>query len=285
MKFDVIVGNPPYNDDGNNENGSGRSIWPKFLKKSLDFLKEDGYLSLIHPPKWRKVSSRNWKLITEHQVHYLEMHDAKDGQKTFKCNVSFDWYVLQKKRPYTYTIISDVERKLNKIKLYEKTWLPSFNLDLIDKLSAKGNEKSCQIINTDYYGTDKSWVSKDKTKEYKYPVILGYKDNKYRLCYTSIKKGQFGEPKVICNSGAYLHPLNDFEGKYGMNKNWFGISITSKKEGDEIVKALNTKEGKLFLKTLITDSHGGFDPFTFKKFKKDFWKYFVDENGNEIDEI
>jgi hypothetical protein len=55
MKFDIIIGNPPYQDDTNKmgENGrkqSSSKIWPKFCKKSInEFLKEDGDILFIIP--------------------------------------------------------------------------------------------------------------------------------------------------------------------------------------------------------------------------------------------
>jgi len=55
MKFDVIIGNPPYqNSDKKKKTGSsaganGLPLWVKFLKKSSSLLKEGGYMSLLVP--------------------------------------------------------------------------------------------------------------------------------------------------------------------------------------------------------------------------------------------
>lgn len=43
-KFDVILGNPPYQEDKSNN-----KLYPKFYKKSLDILNDDGYLCMITP--------------------------------------------------------------------------------------------------------------------------------------------------------------------------------------------------------------------------------------------
>lgn len=45
MKFDAIVGNPPYQDP------SGQNtLYPKFYAKAVELIKPDGYISMITPP-------------------------------------------------------------------------------------------------------------------------------------------------------------------------------------------------------------------------------------------
>jgi 16S rRNA G1207 methylase RsmC len=39
-KFDIIMGNPPYNK---NNTGTGNSIWQFFVKKSINDLKKKGF--------------------------------------------------------------------------------------------------------------------------------------------------------------------------------------------------------------------------------------------------
>ena len=49
MKFDVIIGNPPYQS----EKGTGtQPLWPLFVKKSYNLLSADGYMAMITPNKW-----------------------------------------------------------------------------------------------------------------------------------------------------------------------------------------------------------------------------------------
>jgi hypothetical protein len=48
MKFDIVIGNPPY-QSGNGEKGGARSLWRKFIKKSFALCKDDGYVSMVCP--------------------------------------------------------------------------------------------------------------------------------------------------------------------------------------------------------------------------------------------
>jgi hypothetical protein len=49
MKFDVIVGNPPYQS----EKGTGtQPLWPLFVNKAFSMLSATGHLAMITPNKW-----------------------------------------------------------------------------------------------------------------------------------------------------------------------------------------------------------------------------------------
>jgi hypothetical protein len=102
FKFNLVIGNPPYNASGGT--GTGNTIWQEFVKRSLNTLLDDnGYLVYVHPSGWRKPQSEKSKfrgLLTlmthDNQMLYLEMHNAKDGLKTFNEGTRYDWNVIQK---------------------------------------------------------------------------------------------------------------------------------------------------------------------------------------------
>ncbi len=105
-KFDVIVGNPPYQQKQKNKGkkGGGATLWQKFVRLSINKLvKVGGYVALINPAMWRKpttLQSPNnglWELFTkQNNLHYLKIHSIKDGQKIFGMGTRFDWYILEK---------------------------------------------------------------------------------------------------------------------------------------------------------------------------------------------
>ena len=62
--------------------------------------------------------------------------------------------------------------------------------------------------------------------------------------YSKEDKGQFKVPKVILSFGEFQYPHNDWEGKYGMSQICYGLEISSKEEGDNIVNAINSDKFK-----------------------------------------
>lgn len=62
MKFDVVIGNPPYQDSKNNDIAS--NLWSKFWVKALRLTKDDGIVSLITPFSWCSPS-QDFKKIAD----------------------------------------------------------------------------------------------------------------------------------------------------------------------------------------------------------------------------
>ena len=271
MKFDIIVGNPPYN--AAREKCNGNTIWPDFVKKSLSLLKKDGYLCFVHPPAWRKPESDLWNDLSK-KILYLSIQDKVTGQKVFGATTRFDWYVAKNSTNSTLIKVSGEDGKLNSINLNDWNWLPGNNFELIKSILAKDDEQKCELIQSTDYRTDKPWVSRKKQGKFKYPIFLSNNKDELRFCYSSKDLGHFGISKVICNGGEFIRPINDFEGKYGINAHSFGIKITSKEEGDEIIKALNSEKFQKIVNSTKWSNYQ-IDYRMFKHFKKEFWKDFI----------
>lgn len=55
MKFDAVVGNPPY-QDGDREDQANK-LWPQFVKKSYDLVKDNGYVAMVTPNSWMQPTA------------------------------------------------------------------------------------------------------------------------------------------------------------------------------------------------------------------------------------
>ena len=281
-QFNIIIGNPPFQkeQEGKREGGyGGRTLWDKFIVKSFELLKLNGYLCFITPPSWRKPEHELYNLMTkDNQLLYLHIYGEKQGQQLFDVSQRIDLYVIQKHIPTKNTEIIDEVN--NKIDLDVSNWkfIPNYEFDNIKKIMTTEENGIKVIYDRTIYGTDKVNMSNKQTEKYKYPIVHSINQEGLVFWYTDDKtKGHFGVPKVLLNFNRHQYPVNDYEGKYGMSQITFGIPITSKKQGDGIVKAINSDAFKEIIKAT---KWGAFqtDWRMFKYFKPDFYKHFLDKS-------
>lgn len=283
-KFDVIVGNPPWNASNLNVTGTNAgkgTLWDKFIINSFKFLNTNGYLGFIHPSNWRGLGLLHslWDIMTLKQILYLRIYSKKDGQKLFNVGSRFDIYVLQNKDNTKHTEVIDELGEKHLLKLNELPFLSNYAYKEINKILTT-EDKGIDVIYDTQYHTTKDYTINNKTNKYKYPVVHSITQEGIKCWYSNTNtKGHFGIPKVILNFNEhqYSHPeQNDYEGKYGMSQISFGIQISSKREGDLILKAINTP---IFKKIIASTKWGAFqtDYRMFKYFKPNWYQIILDE--------
>jgi len=278
-KFDIIIGNLPFNEAASDANKKNIALWPRFVFKSLDSLKEDGFLVFIHPPNWRSPDNKLkiWDILTHKHIIYLHIYGAAATKELFHVNTKVDLYVVQNSpsnKNKSMTIVIDELGEKHNIKLQELDFLPNYKIKEITKLLYNPHSKPLTIIYGSTYST--AHTKETKNNNFKYPVISSITNgDTLHLRYTdSNKKGHFNIPKVIINGGRYPYPFNDYAGKYAMTQNLFAIPITSKTQGDAIVKAINSEEFNTILQATKWSTFA-IDYKLFTHFKSDFYKPFL----------
>lgn len=292
-KFDIILGNPPFNEGQNIEDiskrGSGNQIWIDFVEKSLDLLSPSGLLLFIHPPGWRKPtteSSRTHglfkKMAHDNQIEYLEIYDKADGLKLFGVQTRYDWYLLSNHKCNKKTIIKDDSGKEQKLDLRKWQFLPNGDYSLIKRMLAGLKDNHVNILfSRTQFGTDSSWTNEKESTKFQYPLVHSTPiGEEPRLYWTSTKeppiKGElvpmFGQKKAIFGeAGINKNIVLDNEGKYGMTQGAMAIPFSSKKEGIQIKQTLESDE---FARIIEAMSFGNFriDWRIFLFMKRDFYK-------------
>lgn len=95
FKFDIIFGNPPYEKmiDGK-RSSKNDNLWTKFIDKSIDLLKDDGYLLFITPQAWMSPTSKQLKeVFLKYKLLYLNIQECG---KYFNVGSKFSYYLIQK---------------------------------------------------------------------------------------------------------------------------------------------------------------------------------------------
>ena len=89
MKFDVVVGNPPY-QDGTKEGGQNK-IYNVICKRSMSLLKEDGTIAFITPTSVLKKSKR-FSLIDQPGLKHVDF----DADNFFDVGISICSWIVDK---------------------------------------------------------------------------------------------------------------------------------------------------------------------------------------------
>ena len=245
-RFDLIVGNPPFQTNKSSKyQGSvgNRTLWDKFLDFIFheQLLNSRGYLGFINPSNWRRPKHPLYSLLTiQNQLRFLHIYGKKDGLTKLHAQTRFDLYIVQEGSSNTHKNTKIIDEKGETHFLDLKLWpfLPNFSYKNIQKIIVPKERGIHIMFDAGLYDARK--LSKKKTKKFPHPIVHNITKRGLGLKYAQEKKKHFNVPKVLLNFNEKQYPINDFEGKYGMSQLTFGIPIKSKKQGDEIILAIES---------------------------------------------
>jgi hypothetical protein len=178
-KFDIILGNPPYNPPKTTTGSSGNVIWPNFVMKSFYLLHDTRadfkpLLLFIHPPGWKKPTpnvfnednfkhndfsaeirqGQVWQHLKEKGVFsfiYTNDQLTKTSLEFIKHFPAVDFYVYQKgnhdsvscdtKNIFLGNLIQSVDVKLNYSLKYLPNLITKETQFILHKLTTKEGEK------------------------------------------------------------------------------------------------------------------------------------------------
>lgn len=138
MKFDVIVGNPPYQLPDAKTSGGGHTLWKQFIAKTLTIVNKDGYICLVTPsvPFYNKNDTgdafKEWQTVciwTDQSKHFPGVGST------------FTSWILQNKPRYKNTRVIDLNKEVN---LLSYPW-SKIHPDEIESILAK-IEKTKEVL-------------------------------------------------------------------------------------------------------------------------------------------
>jgi hypothetical protein len=281
--FDVIVMNPPYQTNNEGEKKT-HPIWDKFVNKSiLSCLVEGGYLTAVHPSGWRNVDGRlkdTQILLKSKQLSYLEIHNEKDGIKTFGAETRYDFYCVHNSPSNgNLTTIKGQDGIIEKINISQIEFIPNGMFEEISKLVAKKGEEKVEILHSySAYETRKEYMLKEQTEEFKYPCVYTVKSGDI-LTYFYSKlntNGHFNNSKLIWSNGriSSVGSFVDEKGQYGLTQ--FTYAIVDKSENLPFIKKAFDSKKFRDLMEICAVADLSINRKIIATFRKDFWKEFLD---------
>jgi hypothetical protein len=119
-KFDVIVGNPPYqkNYENNNSRVGGSSLWSEFINYSFPLLKNNGLFMFINPCSWMTGGTNKQSgnilngIFKANTLLYLNIEECS---KYFNVGSTFSYYIIKKsKENISFNCICKYKSKIYK---------------------------------------------------------------------------------------------------------------------------------------------------------------------------
>jgi len=158
MKFDVIIGNPPYQLSTNSSGHQALPLYNKFIEKSKEL--SPRYISMIIPSRWMKggmgLNSFREEMIKDTRLK--EIHDFQNSKDIFpELDIDggicyFLWDNKHKSKvKYHYTDMvghHDVSNRYLKVPMYSKVIRDSRQLSIISKSLTKTKNIFTSIVAT-----------------------------------------------------------------------------------------------------------------------------------------
>ena len=266
QKFDIIIGNPPFNVDGakkvptnkkSSKKNDGKAIWMNFVENSIYNLNDNGYLAMITPSLWMKrdhalfPKMRTWgEIIKLHSLTNTETNRI---------------FLKQAQTPTCYFALH--KNSKNKIKTYDnckKDYLlcdinlsiPLQNPGIISKmLRCVSKVGSIPVIKTsmrpDYKGfTVTSRFDKEHTFKNISTCILNGLQPELVINYTNKPCHYNGKKKLVLAHKMYGFPFYDKKGEYGIsNRDNYVILGYSDEEFEQLKQFLSTNLALLIFET------------------------------------
>lgn len=238
MKFDVIIGNPPYQGEKRGGGvGSGNAIWQLFIELSFLLLKPNGYLASINPIQWRinpidKKYQKVHDILMSKQFIYIKLFQTPWE----KVGVVVDWYVVKNVNNEKEAIIDFVDCQNKKIIENEIVNYGSKEVENIIKKVFQTDNNNL-FLRKSFGGLKKLDKTKPKGK-YKFAHGAQYTKNKWNFDeYPHIHQNN---PKVIIAGVKEFRAIYD-SGEIGISDHIHYILVRNEKEGNFMVAIINSK--------------------------------------------
>ena len=221
-RFNVILGNPPYNVNGMKGKGrtdtGGSVIWNKFVDNSLDIVASNGYCLFFTPNSWTELKSALAKKIITKQIVLFKNFDVVNAYKLFDKqagSLPLCYYLIKNSAPNNKTLIHDmnsdkfVEFDINKYMI-----IPNKNINLIKKILTKNNDSLSEYFNFTpaKEKKDTNLYKSTYSPPYYYPLI-NYVHKKIYISYAKeCSVVQNTRPKLILPNYSMGYPILDTKG-------------------------------------------------------------------------
>lgn len=258
LKFDIIVGNPPYQDAS--EKSHSNSLWVKFIGLARDTILPNGFMSFVVPATWAggdrnrrvrgrqiTVSSLRSQIFSDGGFTHISLGEVVS--RFFDVSVEFSWFIWQQGQSNITsvstaagTVQTDVDAlpwipltcSQEHLSVLGKTlWSDLPKLNMLTALNANGDIRNPNIsMNSgkfELYNTSAKWKKQERV-------------------FSSIDCPHRFTKKVIFSDSGYASPMYD-DGKLGLCHHGKAFAVQNVAEGEALISYLSSKLVKFFVST------------------------------------
>jgi hypothetical protein len=249
-RFDVVMGNPPFNSGGTHQKGS--TIWPSFILKypskekkigeafpgGLQILKENGSLIYVIPQGWRTPSYG--EILKEFKKNYIKTVKILSGAHFPLINMPLDYFNVQLRNSHTdkTDLINEELSIYDQVSIGNMDIIPNYGWDIFKRWDIEKLERlNVQRSSTHVPSTKKGIFQNHKDSEFRYPIIKKINSDGPEKIYSSVKHDVQDKIKVLLAFGAYLYPTID-NGECGVSENVLFIVCDNLGNAEKVKKYL-----------------------------------------------
>lgn len=238
-KFDVIIGNPPYQSGVKN---SGNTLWDKFVAQSIEMLNDGGIMSFITPPRWRQPEDALSYIYRDYQLVSLQINGIDQGKKVFKATTQFDVYTIQKSAPYKDTLIEFADGVTGEFDVTQMPFIPNSRIDFWLKAFNSTDDKLQALWTYSHDPRAKHVFNEnDKPESAIHPLTHTFTKKGVTYRYSTKAHSHQNVPKVIFGDSGDLSPIYD-DGVYGCTQHSIFIPVIDQNQGKKIIEFLTSNK-------------------------------------------
>lgn len=260
MKFDVIVGNPPYQSSTRDENGAN-ALWLKFGVHCSTLLNKDGYLCIVHPDSWMshpnnpnlikgRISVKNYRSRMFSNLSLCYVRFGETLSSYFKEGIDISVIVMKNGNVDSVQLESD-KSNVTVDSLSDGPIIKTINPLAISIFNKFYNNADVFTIisNTEagFSSDTRKWthISNVNTDTHVYPQCnTSAQYNKDIYLWSTIPNTNQFLSKVIFSDSGYSRPFYD-TGEYGLSSHSIAIEC-NELQSKKLIEYLNSKELSFF---------------------------------------
>lgn len=260
MKFDVIIGNPPYGDtkEGTRSGSSSEPLWWQIIKISFNLLKDDGIISFITPTTIVNGGEQFTELFLGKNAKYDLKKVDFSADDYFKVGIDICRWVAKKSKPSHFITIND-GRVVNSSRVDYISQDKNFDEILETLVNYDGDKLTFNQTNSYDYrsvakklkksGLPEEW-SKDivnvQNDEYLYPVANNDKIKYSRVKWKDYEVWRVFAPQFVGNKDMKFW----IDDKMAATGTTWTHRCNSKEDAEKILSIVDTIEYKWIINKL-----------------------------------